>query len=65
MPRSVEAIENEDDGYVTIEEECAIYRRALEDIARWGNVKDMAIAKRALHSVSPRGDTDGEEEAKD
>ena len=63
MPRSVEAIENEDDGYVNHRRGVNIYRRALEDIARWVK-KDMAIAKHIAFST-PRGDTDGEEEAKD
>jgi len=42
-----------------LQAECNRYKKALEDIARWGNVMDMRIANEAL---SPTGeDLDDEE----
>jgi len=40
--------------------QCNRYRKALEDIARWGNVMDMRIANEAL---SPTGDDFDDEES--
>jgi|JI8StandDraft_1071087.scaffolds.fasta_scaffold329962_4 hypothetical protein len=43
-----------------LQAECNRYKKALEDIARWGNVMDMEIAKEAL---SPTGDDFDDEES--
>ena len=47
-------------GLMALQIQCSRYKKALEDIARWGNVMDMRIAKEAL---SPTGDDFDDEES--